>query len=181
MKKFMTAVVMALGTGGFTASASAQEPALTAALGQLKDGASIAIREADGSQTTGRFVGATRTLLTLKTREGRSLDVPLDRVRRVSVDDPVRDGVLMGAGIGGGSGIVTALALCGTYDGNCDGGAATLLMGAIGAGVGAAIGAIADSTHVRIAFDARRDHAKANAPLSASRGFRTGINVGFSW
>ncbi len=203
MRKFMTAIVIALNIGGFAASVSAQEPALTAALGQLKDGTSIAIRDADGSRTTGRLVGATSTLLTLKTKDGRSLTVPLDRVRRVWVADPVSNGLIMGAAIGGASGVAVAVALCSIFaedgsggDGDCSAG--MLLLAGVGAGAGAAIGGLADKMHVRTVFAAGHyavsdsashvrarigtDRANGNAPLSLGASWgTTHVNSGMGF
>ena len=190
MRMFMGAIVIALNIGGFAASVSAQEPALTAALGQLKDGESIGIRQADGSRTTGRLVGATSTLLTLKTKDGRSLTVPLDRVRRVWVADPASNGLLIGAAIGGASGAAIAAALCSIEDGSGSGcSAGTLLLVGVGAGAGAAIGGLGDKMHVRTVYAAGQDtgsdyashvgarigtdRADGNAPLSLGASWGT--------
>jgi hypothetical protein len=188
MKTLITMVAMAFTTGGFAASASGQEPQLTAALAQLKDGASVAVREDDGSRTTGRLVGTTDTLLTLTTKDGRSLTVPLDRVRRVWVEDPASNGMWTGAAIGGGIGVAGAIAvgaLCANEGGPCA--AAGLLLIAGGAGAGAGIGALADKIHVRTVFVAGEDaFAYSGSRVVARIGTdrregRTPLSLGASW
>jgi hypothetical protein len=161
---------------------------LTAALAQLKDGASVAVREDDGSRTTGRLVGTTGTLLTLTTRDGRSLTVPLDRVRRVWVDDPARNGMWAGAAIGGGIGVAGAVALgalCANEGGQCA--TAGLLLIAGGAGAGMGMGALADKMHVRTVFVAGEDafsysasHVLARIGTDRREG-STPLSLGASW
>jgi len=173
------------------ARGAAQEPDLAAAIGAVPPGTTLSVRDADGARTTGRLVNSTGGLLTLTTQDGKSVAVPLDRVRRVVHVDSSRNGTWMGAAIGGAVGLASGLALNSLYANEGSGsGAGVLLLAAGGFGVGAAVGGLADAmrhhtlynaepgtpgdyageVRARIALDA---HGNGNLPVSLGASWRT--------
>jgi hypothetical protein len=113
----------------------AREPTLSGGKAPfpLRAGDSIRVRAADGSNTRGRVEAFDGDLLRVDSRSFRLSDGSVERIDMV-IHDPLKNGVLIGFGIGAGWAGLSCAA------GGCDGGstvAGVLILGGAGAGLGA--------------------------------------------
>lgn len=108
----------------------------------IPSGEKIVVRTKDGKRFEGTFDSATDLIIALK-RDGKSTAVERERVRRVSRKGGKsrKNGALWGAAIGGGSGLAVG---GGLYQGSESDfvGAIIPVTTILGAGIGAAIGAL---------------------------------------
>ena len=111
------------------------------------------VTTADGCEIEGEVVGRSAATLSLRTPAGL-VALAADDVRAIDTTDPIRNGTVLGMKVGGlGSlalSIPVTLLYC-AFEG-CDGGDVLIINGAfiaMGAGVGAATGALADSLRER--------------------------------
>jgi hypothetical protein len=109
----------------------------------------------DGRDVDGEVVGQSATTLTLRTRTG-VMSFAADEVRAIDTTDPIRNGTVLGAKIGGFGAllpsVLTSLLYCALDDDGCSAGEVLWINGlfvGIGTGVGAAIGALTDSLRER--------------------------------
>jgi hypothetical protein len=136
------AIGMALIVAGRGSAWAQDTTAIKKALNRVAPGETISILDTSGRTDTGRLSGSTDTSITL---DG-SRNVAADRIARITVKDSTRNGTTIGALIGGGAGLVGALALSALYANEGTGsGAASLLLIGLGVGAGAGIGALGDS------------------------------------
>ena len=142
MNRKTFAMVMALVVAGRGSAWAQDTAAIKKALARVPTGETISVLDTSGKTETGRLSGSTDTFLTL---DG-SRNVAANRIARITVKDSTRNGTTIGALIGGGAGLVGALALGALYanEGGSAGGASLLLIG-LGAGAGAGIGWLGDS------------------------------------
>jgi hypothetical protein len=136
------AIMMTLVVAGRGSAWAQDTAAIKKALNRVPPGATISILDSSGRTETGRLSDATDTLVTL---DG-SRTVAANRIKRITVKDSTKDGATIGAAIGGGAGVLGALAfgaLCANEGGNCAG--AGLLLIGLGVGAGAGIGWLGDS------------------------------------
>ena len=126
------AIVMTLVVAGRGSAWAQDTAAVKKALTRVAPGETISVLDTSGRTDTGILTGSTDTSLTL---DG-SRNVAADRIARITVKDSTRNGTTIGALIGGGAGVVGAIALsalCANEGGDCA--AANLML--IGIGVGA--------------------------------------------
>lgn len=121
--------------------------------GRLDPGERAWVTTIDGREVDGEVVDRSDARLTLRTASGRST-FSVDDVRAIDTTDPIRNGTVIGAAIGAGGAVLPAVFAtmivcseedCGVRDVLWING---LLIG-MGAGIGAATGALADSLRIR--------------------------------
>jgi len=130
-------VVVVAAALGLPALASAQEPVrdFSQLNTRLRPGDTIWVTDAQGREVKGTILSLATDELTLEGRSGRSFGAPDVAVIVVRRADSLRNGALIGLGIGGGLALVGCLASTeGGDQGWC------LLAGAVYGGVGAAAG-----------------------------------------
>jgi hypothetical protein len=105
-------------------------------------GEKIVVRMKDGQRYEGRFESASDLLVNIL-RNGRSMSIERERIRRVSQKGGMSrtNGALWGAAIGGGSGLAVGGGLFEAADGEFVG-AIVPVTALLGAGIGAGIGAL---------------------------------------
>jgi hypothetical protein len=120
---------------------------------RLDPGERAWITTGDGRELDGEVVDRSEARLTLRTRTGTST-FAVDDVRAIDTTDPIRNGTVIGAAIGAGGAVLPAvfatLIFCSEED--CGAGDVLWVNGVLigmGAGIGAATGALADSLRVR--------------------------------
>jgi hypothetical protein len=146
---------------------------------QLDPGERAWITTSDGREVDGRVLTRTGSTLTLQTVVDRITLAAAD-VRAIDTTDPIRNGAVLGAKIGGlgaaGFAAFVTVALCAMEEG-C--GRSELLLfntafAGLGAGIGAVTGALADSLRERRAPLYRRGESSSCvivAPMVGKRGF----------
>lgn len=142
MDRKTLAVIMILVVAGPGRAWAQDTAAIKKALTRVAPGQVISVLDTSGRTHTGRLSGATDTSITL---DG-SRDVAANRIARMTVKDSTRNGARIGALIGGGAGVIGAIALsalCANEGGNCA--AANALLIGLGIGAGAGIGWVGDS------------------------------------
>jgi opacity protein-like surface antigen len=156
-------------------------------------GEQVVVSTMDGHSLKGRVQTLSPSEITILTRDGRRETLSAPRVGRIVVKDPVRNGVLIGTGVGVAAGIAGAAlveAICENETGGCP--SVFFILGGIGAGAGAALGAGIDGLNHRVALDLMPDvpseyspevFATAGGGLFATRGRRqpSSPSVGGSW
>ena len=142
MDRKTLAIMMTLVVAG-RGSAWAQDlAAIKKGLSRVAPGDTISVLDASGRTETGRVSSSTDTLITL---DG-ARTIAADRIARITVKDSTRNGTTIGALIGGGAGLVGALALGAIFANEGGGsGEGSLLLVGLGLGAGAGIGWMADS------------------------------------
>jgi len=154
----------------------------TPAFANMVKGKTVRVTMSDGTRHEGRILGQTPTELKI----GRDLwtTVPLDRIETVEeVSRGVQKGVLKGAliGFGSGFGLGTAVLLS-CWGDEC---AASLLpalgFGALGAGIGAGLGALAGHSHhgSGVIYQAPRRTTVSLAPILSRT--RKGMAFSMTW
>lgn len=136
------AIVMTLVVAGPGSAWAQDTAAIKKALNRVPPGETISVLDTTGRSHTGRLSSSTDTSITL---DG-SRNVATDHIARITVKDSTRNGTTIGALIGGGAGVVGAIALgalCANEGGNCA--AANVLLIGLGVGAGAGIGWLGDS------------------------------------
>ena len=126
-----------------TKAAAAAAPAADwSAVRAIPAGEKIVLRMKDGQRYEGRFEGATDLVVNIL-RDGRSMSIERERIRRVSQKGgrSRANGALVGAAIGGGGGAIAGGALYETYDDELIV-AVVPIFALIGAGIGAGVGAL---------------------------------------
>jgi hypothetical protein len=111
------------------------------------------ITTGDGREVDGEVVGRSAATLSLRTLTGIVSLTP-DDVRAIDTTDPIRNGTVLGAKIGGIGSLALSIPVTLIYCAfeRCDGGDVLVINGVfigIGAGVGASMGALADSLRER--------------------------------
>jgi hypothetical protein len=167
-----------------TAGAPAQTVLLgTPEFARLIQGKKVRITTLEGKRVDGVFAVVPAGLLVGPTaRAGRQTPgtmVPFDQIARVErVSSPhrgLRNGLLIGLGVGGGLALLGE-SLC---EGECRG---SVLLAASGAGVGAGIGALVDalSRTDNVIYDAgRRTTTMALSPILSPK--RKGLTFSITW
>lgn len=153
--------------------------------GVLRRGQTVEVIDDQGRETYGRIRALSSAVVTLE-RDGESTDVPFDRIAQISrPHDTLANGAWIGLGAGAAFGL-----LAGTVGSSCEADyylgcpneaqwavASTLVMGAIGAGVGVAIDAMIHRERVIYRRDAHRQTRVAPVLGPAS----VGATVAVSW
>lgn len=158
----------------------------------LEAGTRVAVTLETGEPRVGRFRGSTidGVVVDLAEKGGdvRQETLKKSTVRRVVIEDPVRDGIGWGALLGGG-GVLALLqattSACGIGCENDLPGAMPLLAGAIGAGIGSVVGLLADrlSDRSEVLFppseaSARTSRGRANRFFPSRPSLRIGSFYG---
>ena len=110
----------------------------------------LEVKLTDGETLKGKMLDATDAALALSA-DGRRVEVPRDRVLRVYVEGKrsVKRAALLGAAIGGGSGLGIGY---GAYQGSEGPFYVAPGVGIVGAGIGAAVGALLGSRRAKSAL-----------------------------
>ncbi len=121
------------------------------------------VTTSDGREVEGEVIDRSETSLVLRTRTGRST-ITADDLRAIDKTDPIRNGTLIGTAIGAAGAVVPGILVNLIYcsEESCGPGEALWINGlfiGMGAGIGAATGALADSLRVRRAPLYRRGGA----------------------
>ena len=155
---------------------------------RVKNGQKVLITDDQGQQFNGRIGTMAPAGLTIVV-DGKSVDVPYDRVVRVDrPNDGLANGALIGLGVGAALGL---LAVAGEdRNGNCSAGdfycgnttsggyaAGTLIMGGLGTAVGVGIDAL---IHRKREIYRRGVGAHTNVAPALGRGIR-GVVVSIGW
>lgn len=111
------------------------------------------VTTSDGREVEGEVLDRSDTSLVLRTRTGRSV-FSVDDLRAIDTTDPIRNGTLIGTAIGAAGAVVPGIFVNLIYCSEEHCGAAEALwinsfFIGMGAGIGAATGALADSLRVR--------------------------------
>jgi hypothetical protein len=121
---------------------------------ELDAGERAWVTTADGREVDGEVVGRTAATLTLRTPTA-TVSFTADDVRAIDTTDPIRNGTVLGAKIGGLGAIAPAVLVTGLLCVLEDGCSASEVLGVnglligMGLGIGAATGALADSLRER--------------------------------
>ena len=120
---------------------------------RLDPGERAWVTTGDGREVDGEVVDRSAARLTLRTRTGTST-FTADDLRAIDTTDPIRNGTLIGAGVGAASmvfpSVFATLIVC--SEENCGVGEVLWINGVLvgmGTGIGAAAGALVDSLRVR--------------------------------
>jgi hypothetical protein len=119
----------------------------------LQPGSELTVVLTSGERQANRLAEATASGLRVLTSSGRSVAIEKSdilRIERRSVDDPVGNGIAIGALAGAGAGAAVASYMYATCGGTCDAparGPTFLLSMGVCAGIGAAAGWIVDRAH----------------------------------
>jgi hypothetical protein len=131
------------------ALARAQEPANTLQdlQPQLRINDTVRVEETDGKRVQGKVESVSGSALTIRVK-GQSREFRQPQISSVQkqYDDPIGNGVITGAAVGGVAGAVIGVIVSDVF---CDGcgnfkGGGALIVGALGAGIGAGSGALGD-------------------------------------
>lgn len=133
------------------ALAQAQQAAATFEQLQVlvKPGDTLWITDMSGTEFTGRLLGISHDAIEVEVAE-ESRRLTASEVQRIVQRhaDPVTNGLLIGAGVGGGLAAVGIAVACAQEDASCRGDGPVIALGiAIWAVLGAGIGAIVDVLH----------------------------------
>ena len=156
-------------------------------------GDTVVISTLDGQSLQGRLASLSPAEITVLTRDGRRETLSAARVGRIVVKDPIRNGLIIGAGVGLAAGIAGAElvnTICENETGACP--SVFFILGGIGAAAGAAIGAGIDGVRQRVALDltpalpseySPEVFANMGGGLFATRGRRqpSSPSIGGSW
>jgi hypothetical protein len=148
----------------------------------VKPGDRIFVTDKAGNETEGRVEGLSRSALSLRTKTSTKdwTESDVSRIRQWR-HDSLKNGAIIGTGVGLGLGIAGALIFCGEF-GDCGGEAAAAIAvyGGIGAGIGVGIDALIPSK--RTVFTGGPQTAlgrfKVKPIVSSSR---KGVAVAFSF
>lgn len=159
--------------------------AASLAWAELAEGDRVWVTTGDGREIAGEVVRRSATRLDLRTH-GRLVSFAPDEIRGIDTTDPIRNGVVLGAKIGGFGALapsvlitylLCALEECGTGDVLLVNG---LFIG-IGAGIGAVTGALADSLRERRTPLYRRVGATSISVAPVLRKESVGLGAAIRW
>lgn len=180
--RFSGGVVVALGPGPAPPGRLAPSVPWSA----LDSGDRAWLTTSDGREIDGEVVGRSATALTLRTPSGTT-SFTADDVRAIDTTDPIRNGTVLGAAIGGLGAVFPAIlasSLACVDREECDAGE-VLSVGAIvigiGTGIGAATGALADSLRERRVPLFRRASAASLTVAPIVSGQRLGGRAVIRW
>jgi hypothetical protein len=159
----------------------------------IHTGDTVVVSTLDGQSLRGRLESLSPAEITVLTRDGRRETLSAARVGRIVVKDPIRNGLIIGAGVGLAAGIAGAElvnTICENESGGCP--SVFFILGGIGAAAGAAIGAGIDGVRQRVALDltpalpseySPEVFASTGGGLFATRGRRqpSSPSIGGSW
>lgn len=140
----------------------------------------------DGREVVGEVVGRSASTLTLRTPAAMLAFTP-DEVRAIDTTDPIRDGTVLGATIGSLGALVPSVMVTGlvcSLDDGCDAREVLWVNGLLigmGAGIGAATGALADSLREHRVPLYRRGGATSVMVTPIVSGHRLGGGVVIRW
>jgi hypothetical protein len=153
-------------------------------LPDVRNGATVWATSNDGREIRGRVLASSLSEIGLEMQTGDRLTLSLDEVRRIEVKDSNKNGALLGAVIGGaaGAGFATFIiwALCETDP--CEGSTqAFLALSGIGAGGGAAAGALIDASidGRRIVYEQPSPSRLTIGPAASPKSI--GVRMSFRW
>src|SRR5829696_8422222 len=133
-----------------------ERPGPLVALGGLRGGQVLVVRDSAGAVHTGRLRNVSSDTLTLLGPGTRTVAVPLADVRRITIKDSLRNGAIIGAAIGGGAGFVGGglpAAMCENEGGlRCTQDLVLTTVGGLLGGM--AVGVLIDMLRTRTIFDA---------------------------
>jgi hypothetical protein len=150
----------------------------------VSEGTRVWVTTEDGQEVDGAIVAMSATRLDLRTAAGRVTFAP-ERVRAIDTTDPIRNGVVLGAKIGGFGAILPSVLIsylvC-AFEEECSAGdlvGVNALFIGLGTGIGATVGALADSLRERRAPVYRRSSGSAFSvvPIAPARGRGFGVAV----
>lgn len=177
-----TLIGVSVPIGRFTARRERAAPTL-ATFSQIEVGQTAWVTMADGHLWKGTIVDMSMTTVDLA-RAGVTTSLPLADVRKIEAPDRITDGAKRGAYIGLSAGIPMFIGSWAWCDGGSDCAGWAIAAGAvwsgIGAGMGALIGAIADSFHEgrRVVYEAGKPSLSI-APIVSRHG--TGMGAVIRW
>lgn len=131
---------------------AAQAPTQPSVL-SVRAGERVLVTMTDGSQVLGRVWAVAPDGLRLDTPGGTQV-IPVDRIARLVVKDSLDNGLLVGLGTGAGAGFslgMTVNMICAGEGSNCPG--AVVLLTAMGAAIGGAVGVGIDGIRQRVVLD----------------------------
>jgi hypothetical protein len=157
----------------------ASRPATTLEAAAIESGADLLITKTDGTRTRGTLRAITSGALTLGAADTQ-LVMQVDEIAKVEHRDPISDGGLIGAGVGFASLIVFRRMTCSSNDSECEA-IVNAYIGAPAVGVGALVGAMADSARRRTLFESPQPGraALAVSPVLSKR--ERGIALNLTW
>ena len=150
----------------------------------VKLGDRIFVTDATGNVTEGRVAGLSKSLLTLTTKASTK-DWTESDVFKIKQwrHDSLKNGTLIGLGVGTGLGILGVAALCGDGWNTCGAGealAGVAIYGAMGAGIGVGIDALIPSKQIVYLGGPRTTSSHINLKPIVGKS-RKGIAVAFSF
>jgi hypothetical protein len=160
-----------------TGSASAQVVPPLAEV-HLKPGAKVAITDEHGDKISGRFAGLDTERITIGV-DGELRHMPVGQILRVEEVDDLRNGMLIGLGIG--VAIFAVEAIVARSDGFELTAAGYLVIGSIYGGLGAGAGAGIDALVGGDRTIYRRGGSARLSVVPTVRRGRTGVAVALSW
>jgi hypothetical protein len=160
-----------------TGTAFAQVPSEFADA-RLRPGRKVAITDEQGEKITGPFRSLDADRISIG-QDGKVRDVRLGQVLRIEAVDDLKNGLLIGLGIGAGLFVVEAIAA--GSDGITLNAAGYAVVGSIYAGLGAGIGAGIDALVGGNKTIYRRGSTPRVTVGPTLRPRRAGVDVAFSW